>query len=126
MPRVIRARALFRRVLGAALALGTLLSLEACGRERETTISRERYVDVYVRILRAAEAARDSSAATDSARRILQERGLSEDDLVEFARQYVEEAAVLAEIWGEIETRLKEPVTVDSADAGDAPDRQGS
>lgn len=97
-------------MFGAVLALGTLLSLTACQPPDGTELTREQYVDLYVRILRAADAARDSVAASDSARRILEEQGFSEDDLLQFAERYVDDPQTLADIWGEIEQRLQQPL----------------
>jgi hypothetical protein len=96
-------------VLGAVLALGTLLFAAGCSNPEAGPISREDYIDLYVRILQAADAAPDTLAASDSARRILAERGVTEDDLMEFAQRYVEDPSELARIWEEIEDRLKQP-----------------
>ncbi|NIS00632.1 MAG: hypothetical protein GWN99_06085 [Gemmatimonadetes bacterium] len=96
-------------MLGVVLALGTLLAAVGCPDREPGPISREEYIDAYVRILRAAEAAPDTAAASDSARRILAERGLTEDDLMEFAESYVEDPTELARIWEKIEERLKQP-----------------
>ncbi len=106
-----------RRALGAVLALGALLSLAACGdgeAERETGIGRQEYVDTYVEILLAAEAAEDSVAATESARAILARRGLTEHDLLEFARRYMDDPDYLVEVWREIEEQIRSPEGADS------------
>lgn len=106
-----------RRALGAVLALGALLSLPACpdGEPRhDTGISRQEYVDTYVEILLAAELAEDSIAATESVRAILARRGLTEDDLLEFGYRHTDDPEYLAEVWSEIEERIRYPEGVDS------------
>lgn len=108
MPNAPR-RAGPNRVLGALLALGTLLFAAGCSGGPPGPITREAYVDLYVQILRAADAAPDSIAARDSARRILAEHGVTNDDLMEFAQRYVDDPTALAGIWEEIEERLKQP-----------------
>jgi hypothetical protein len=100
------------------MALSALLSLAACGSgesDQETGIGRQEYIDTYVEILRAAEVAEDSVAATEAARAILARRGLTEDDLLEFGRRYSEDPEYLVEVWREIEERLREPERPDSA-----------
>jgi hypothetical protein len=102
----------------AVLALGLLIALQACRPGTEgTRVTREEYIDIYVEILRAAEAAPDSLAASDSARAILARREVSEDDLLDFARQHAEDPEYLANVWLEIETRLRNPEKQDSARA---------
>lgn len=100
------------------MALGALLSLAACGSgesDQELGISREEYIETHVEILLAAEAAQDSVAATEAARAILARRGLTEDDLLEFGRRHREDPEYLAEVWSEIEERIRYPEGVDSA-----------
>jgi hypothetical protein len=99
------------------MALGTLLSLAACGdgeAEQHTGIGRQEYVETYIEILLAAEVAEDSVAATESARAILARRGLTEHDLLEFARRYMDDPDYLVEVWSEIEERIREPEGADS------------
>jgi hypothetical protein len=113
-------------VLGTTLVLGALLPFPSCDAQEEGPITREEYIDLYVRILTAGEAARDSVAATDSANRILTERGLTDEDLLEFAERLSHDPQALADIWGEIEARLKEPAeedTVRDTDLERSPDR---
>jgi hypothetical protein len=99
-----------RRVLGASLALGTLLSIPACSSEERGRLTREEYIEVFVEILLTAEESRDSVAATYATLAILERRGLTEEDLIEFANRYVDDAQALADIWAEIEERLRAPV----------------
>ncbi|KPK81780.1 MAG: hypothetical protein AMS25_04940 [Gemmatimonas sp. SM23_52] len=102
----------------AALALVVLLVLQACRPATEQTrIGREEYIDIYVEILRAAEAAPDSFAAADSARAILARREVTQGDLLDFAHQHAEDPEYLANVWVDIETRLRNPEEQDSARA---------
>ncbi len=59
-------------------------------------------------ILQAAAAAPDSAAAEARIREILGQRELSRSDLAEFARAHIDDPSYLAEVWDEIETRLRE------------------
>lgn len=105
-------------MLGAVMALSTLLSLAACGRgeiDGGIGIDRQEYIDTYVEILLAAELAEDSVAATESARAILARRGLTEDDLLEFGRRHADDPEYLVEVWTEIEERIRAPESRDSA-----------
>ncbi|NIN70849.1 MAG: hypothetical protein GTO46_02715 [Gemmatimonadetes bacterium] len=100
------------------MALGALLPLVACGRgagDQDVGISRQEYVETYIEILQAAEVAEDSVAATEAARAILARRGLTEDDLLEFGRRHSEDPEYLAELWEEIEERIRDPERPDSA-----------
>ncbi len=109
------ARASFR-VLGAVLALGTLLASAACRNESKPadTLSREDYIDLYVEILRVADESPDSLTASERALAILTQRGVSEDDLLAFARNHMNDPEYLVELWSEIEERLRNPVPIDS------------
>lgn len=103
-----------------ALAVGVLLCLAACDFTTDGgALSRDDYVDVYVELLRAADAAPDSFAASDSARRILAARGLTEEDLLDYARSHADDPGHLAEAWRRIEERLRAPAPEDTAADGD-------
>jgi hypothetical protein len=80
-----------------------------------------------VQILQAAAEEPDSVAATESAREILEDHGVTEDDLLTFARNHAEDAEYLVELWSEIEDRLRNPEEPDSTattepEADDPPD----
>jgi len=112
------------RVLGAALLLGTLLALAACGRESAPAdpISREEYIDLYVEILRVADESPDSVTASERAVAILTQRGVSEEDLLAFARNHSDEPEYLVELWSEIEERLRNPEPADSTESEEPSD----
>jgi hypothetical protein len=116
------------RVLGVVTALGILPLVSACKQgSLADPISREEYIDIYVQILQAAAEEPDSVAATESAREILEDHGVTEDDLLTFARNHAEDAEYLVELWSEIEDRLRNPEEPDSTattepEADDPPD----
>lgn len=94
------------------VVLGTLLAFEACGSPQQPpqgSLTRQAYIDTYVELLRAVAAAPDSAAAADSTRAALGRRGVSEAELVDFARRRAADPQYLASVWLEIETRLRAP-----------------
>lgn len=94
-----------------------MLTSQSCKATTERTeISRAEYIDTYVEILRAASGAADSAQASERAREILRQRGLSEDDLLLFAEQHAEDPAYLADVWMEIERKLRQTERPDSRD----------
>ncbi len=98
------------KVLGASLALGTFLLLAACGGPQgHPPISRQDYVDTYVEILRASDEAGNELDAAQASQEILERRGISEDDLLKYARYYDNDTEYLANVWMEIEMRLRNP-----------------
>jgi hypothetical protein len=106
------------RVLGAALVLGTLLASTGCRQESALPdpISREEYIDLYVEILRVADESPDSVTASERALAILIQRGVSEEDLLVFARNHMDDPEYLVELWSEIEERLRNPEPADSTE----------
>ncbi len=102
-----------------AVLLGT--GLAACGdRASDDAITRERYVDLYVRILRAASAAPDSTAAAESVRVILRDANVSADQLDAFGQRHADDPEYLSDVWGQIERRLREGPGPDSIGDGSA------
>ena len=96
-------------------ALGTLLLFCAC----KDTINpppfgREQYIEIYVEILRAADEEADSIAASKRAEEILARHGVTQEELLAYAEHYIDEPEHLAEVWLEIETRLRNPEPEDS------------
>jgi hypothetical protein len=100
------------------LVLGTLLASAACRRESAPAdpISRQDYIDLYVEILRVADESPDSVTASERALAILTQRGVTEHDLLTFARNHADDPEYLAELWSEIEERLRNPEPADSAE----------
>ena len=101
------------------MALGALLVFAACERESAPAdpISREDYIDLYVEILQVADESPDSVTASERALAILAQRGVSEDDLLAFARNHADDPEYLVELWSEIEERLRNPEPADSAES---------
>lgn len=99
--------------------MGTLLAFAACQRESAPAdpISRDVYIDIYVEILRVADEAPDSVVASERALAILAQRGVSEEDLLAFAHNHLNDPQYLVEVWSEIEERLRNPEPADSVDA---------
>ncbi len=94
------------------VVLGTLLALLSCRSSQQTPqdgLTRQAYVDTYVELLRSVAAASDSAAAADSTRAVLGRRGVSEAELIDFARRRAADPQYLASVWLEIETRLRAP-----------------
>lgn len=99
------------RVLGTVV-LGTLLAFLSCGSPQQSPqgdLTRQKYIDTYVELLRAVAAAPDSAAAADSTKAVLGRRGVSETELIDFARRRAANPQYLASVWLEIETRLRAP-----------------
>jgi len=104
-------------VLGATVALSTLLLLSACKRTVDRPpISREEYVEAYVEILQATDEEPDSVAASRRAQEILDRRGITQEELLGYAKHYAEDPEYLAQVWQEIESRLSEPEPQDSSE----------
>ncbi len=105
------------RTLGATALLAAVLSVAGACRsfEDEAPLDRERYIDIYVEILRARAGAPDTAVAVDSTTAVLARHGVTEDDLDEFAWRHADDPGFLASAWGEIATRLREPQRQDSA-----------
>lgn len=107
-------------MLGAVLALSTLLLVTACDKVIERPpISQQQYVDIYVEILRAADEEPDEVAASQRAQEILDRRGVSQEDLLGFAEHYADDPEYLSEVWLEIERRLRSPEPQDSSNVED-------
>ena len=106
------------RVLGVISALSTLLLFAACSDTIDPPpISREQYVDIYVEILQAVDEEPDSIAASKRAQEILDRRGVTQEELLAYAEHYVNEPEHLAEVWLEIETRIRNPESQDTTAA---------
>ncbi len=104
---VLRSR--FGKVLGVVSALSTLLFSACQNSIGSPPISREEYIETYVEILLAADEEPDSIAASKRAQEILDRRGITQEELLGYAEHYVDDPEHLAEVWMEIETRLRYP-----------------
>lgn len=116
-------RASVRRALFVFFSVACAAGLLACQQPSDELpgIDREQYVELYVKILRAAGEAPDTAAAAQRADSILRLDGLTRRDLTEFAERHAEDPRYLADVWTEIERRLREPPSEpDSPEEGGA------
>lgn len=112
------------RVLGTSWVLGTLLAFAACQSDSapDDLISRKQYIDIYVEILRVADESPDSVVASERALAVLARHGVSEDELLAFARNHMDDPQYLVEVWSEIEERLRNPEPTDTVGAKKPPE----
>lgn len=102
-----------RTWLLAVVLLVALLALQACGREdagseegRET-ISAEAFVDAYVALrLAALRAPREELDLSEKAR-ILEERNLTEEDLLRFVDVHGTDIPFMHDVWQEVDSLLR-------------------
>lgn len=101
------------------MVVGTLLAFAACQGDSSPAdpISREEYIDIYVEILRIADESPDSVVGSERALAILAKHGVSEEELLSFARNHIDDPQYLVEVWSEIEERLRNPEPADSVEA---------
>ena len=105
------------RVLGVISILGTLLFFAACSDTIDPPpISREQYVEIYVEILQAIDEEPDSIASSQRAQEILDRRGITQEELLAYAEHYLNEPEHLAEVWLEIETKIRNPAGQDTTE----------
>jgi hypothetical protein len=82
----------------------------ACAREPTQgarAVTREQFIETYVALLRAEAQAADSVEARQRKAWVLERRGLTAADLERFAERYAEDPRTMAEIWREIESRIR-------------------
>lgn len=98
-----------------------LLSALACGGDMgpqatEATIPAETFIDVYVDLRLAAIQRGSEVLDTLEARRILEEHGVTRQDLLDFADAYGGDFVFMNGVWEEIQARL-DSVTVEAIGA---------
>ena len=94
------------------LTLGLLLTSLACGGGQSTLpagdlIEPEDIIATYVDLRAAALITEDVQVTERGRSEVLDNHGISEEDLVSFAEAYGEDLAFMQEIWNEIELRLE-------------------
>ena len=104
-----------------ALALAVSAAPAACGREAEPAgvIDREAFIATWVDLRNAARRTGDPLPEAERTR-VLQEHGVTEDQLLGFADAHGDDPRYMAEVWTEVEARLRPPadsVSTDSASA---------
>lgn len=81
--------------------------LVACGSDSaEGVLDREVFITTYVELRADALLSDDGQLSDDDRARVLQEHGVSEDDLLAFAQQHGRDLAFMREVWDEVEERL--------------------
>jgi len=97
--------------------VSALWILGACGLgepaapKGSTSITPERFIEVYT-ALRQAAAATDDTLVFDSMRNeILRAHGVTEDDLFEFALVHGRDIEAMLELWDSVQSRLTSPDT---------------
>lgn len=102
-------RRLFGGILVGGLLVGGILGPTGCGGSPEgdetETVERSVFVAAYVDLRIAALR---SGGAPDEAQRqaILDEHGVTRDDLLEFAEVHGRDPAYMRNVWGEVEQKL--------------------
>lgn len=81
----------------------------ACGSSTDAiAVDREEYVAVYVDLLRISGEAEDSAEAARLRGEVLARAGRTPDDLSAFVDRHADDPDYLADVWAEIERRLRE------------------
>lgn len=78
-------------------------------------VTREEFIETYAALLRVEAQAADSADARQRRAWVLERRGLTAEDLERFAARHADEPEAMAEIWKEIEARIRALQTVDTA-----------
>jgi hypothetical protein len=101
-----------RTLATAALVLGML---GACGTEADPAgvIEREVFIATWVDLRAAALVAGDPLPEPER-ERVLGERGVTEEELLGFAEAHGDDPRFMAEVWTEIESRMRPAPAADS------------
>lgn len=102
-----RARGVARRAPGV---VGLVLAA-ACvgeGRSSDASLSREEFVEVYVALRAAGLQSASGVISPGDRERILTERGIEQEELIEFADAHGGDPAFMKDLWDEVESRLEE------------------
>ena len=104
-----------------ALAVAFLgVGLGACAESAEPTgvLDREAFIATWVELRTAALRTGDPIPVAERAR-VLGERGVTEEEMLGFAEAHGDDPRYMAEVWTEIENRMRPPPT-DSTAASDS------
>ena len=101
---------------------GILLTLPGCGESgtrpaEEETISRDRFVDAYVRLREAGLRAPEMEISVQTRDRILEEMQLTQDDLLRFVEVHGDDGALMLSVWEEVDSILRAASEEPGADA---------
>ena len=97
-----------RNLLGG----GLVCILFACGGEAPApeagdTISREAFMDTYVELRQRALRSPDGRISPSARDEVLEAKGVTEADLMEFVDAYGERVPFMVEVWAEIDDSLR-------------------
>lgn len=101
-PAARRTRSHFLPALVAACALVAA----GCGGEDRETIPRETFIEAYVALRTVAIRSPDGEVDPISRARILEERGISEEDLLHFVEVHGRDVPFMGTIWEEVEVEM--------------------
>ena len=94
------------RIVGVGLALAL-----ACASEEQPSgdgLTREAFVETYVALRAAGLQTASRVVSPEDRDRILAEKGVAQEELLEFAETHGGDAAFMKEVWDEVESRLEE------------------
>jgi hypothetical protein len=99
-----------RAILGVLPILMLVVSCTSGGpgRASEDVIARQTFVDVYVQLRIAALKDPMEDLPLEERDRILQEAGVSEDDLIRFVEVRGGEVQFMRQLWEEVDSLIKE------------------
>ena len=102
-----------------ALAIGAAAA--TCGGEAEPVgvLDREAFIATWVDLRTAALRTGDPLPEAERTR-VLRERGVTEDQLLGFAEAHGNDPRYMAEVWTEVETRMRPPADSSSGDSSSA------
>lgn len=84
---------------------------EPAAQEGSAVLTPDQFIDVYTALRTAAGEVEDTLAFDSVRDEILRAHGVTEDDLIEFARVHGRDIKALAVLWDSIEARLSRPDT---------------
>lgn len=97
--------------------------MTGCGSSTDAaTVDREEYIELYVELLRVSAAAEDSAEAARLRGQVLTRAGRTPEDLSAFVGRHADDPDYLADVWSEIERRLREDTVDVRPDATVSPD----
>jgi hypothetical protein len=109
----------FRRIVLALVAVTGFNT--GCGGGEDVppgTLDREAFVGVMVELRMAALKQPNATLTPADRARILQDHGVTEEELITFAQVRGDDPAFMAEVWREIEQRLNVPIDSAGAETG--------
>jgi hypothetical protein len=97
-----------RALLFAAVALTALAAAACSSRDSGEVISREQFVEAYVELRAISQRYMDDDVPLAERDRVLQELGLTPEDLLDFVDVHGADATFMHEVWEEVDTRFRE------------------